>query len=164
MLRPPQSASRSQMALFYIFACIVTGRRSQTQRPLTHQSKMLLYSAAPHHTKVLSLHLSPPLLLSFVLFPLFLHFLSSSSFTKHTPLCFLFVSVQTLSDMPSSSLRSPSFFLLSVPLPRLHLQPHPLYLLQLRALSSTQGCRLQSHSLVSKAKLNRAQHVVRLVF
>lgn len=39
------------MALFYIFGCMDTGRCSQTQRPLTHQSKKHLYSAAPHHTR-----------------------------------------------------------------------------------------------------------------
>lgn len=75
------------MALFSISGHMDTGRCSQTQRPLTHQSKKLLCSAAPHHTKVLSFSTS------FVLFLLLFHFPSLSSFTKHKPPLLLFHSL-----------------------------------------------------------------------
>ena len=107
------------MALFYIFGCIDTGSCSQTQRPLTHQSKKLLCSAAPHHAKVLSLLLSLHLLCA--LSP-------TSSFSElillHTTQSsrgFLPPSVQSLSNSPNLPLYSHSpLFLFTLLLPCLH--------------------------------------------
>lgn len=117
------------MALFYIFGRIDTGSCSQTPRPLTHQSKELLCSAAPHHTKLISL-------------PLSLHLLCAPSPTSFSELILLHkmqfcldslpFSAQSFSDLPTLSLSSHSLFLFNVLLPCLHLHPLPLYPLQLR--------------------------------
>ncbi len=145
------------MALFYIFGRIDTGRCSQTQRPLTHQSKRLLYSAAPHHTKVLSLQLSLHLLCA--LSPtssfselILLHKVQSS--LASPPL-----SVQSFSDLPTSFLPSHSLFLLNALLPCLHSHPLPLYPLQTKILffSPSIQQRAGSHSGVKlRTKQNTA--------
>lgn len=133
LFSPPLSSSCSQMALFYISGCIDTGSCSQTQRPLTHQSKKLLCSAAPHHTKVISV-------------PLSLHLLCALSPTSFSELILLHkiqscldslpFSVQSFSDWPTLPRPSHSLFLFNVLLPCLRLHPLPLYPLQLRFSSS----------------------------
>lgn len=94
------------MALFYIFGCIDTGSCSQTQRPLTHQSKKLLCSAAPHHAKVLSLLLSLHLLCALSPTSSFSELILLN--TTQSSLGSLPPSVQSLSDSPNLPLYSHS--------------------------------------------------------
>lgn len=114
------SNARSQMALFYMCGC----RCSQSQRPLTHQSKKFLYSAAPLHSKGLFLS---PLLLCFLLL---LFWAYPFSQYKNLPCLFLSpFSVVAFLDLPSFSVTS-SFYLISCYLLstsiRLPLYPSPL--------------------------------------
>lgn len=119
------SNARSQMALFYMCGCRYAGSRcSQSQRPLTHQSKKFLYSAAPLHSKGLFLS---PLLLCFLLL---LFWAYPFSQYKNLPCLFLSpFSVVAFLDLPSFSVTS-SFYLISCYLLstsiRLPLYPSPL--------------------------------------
>lgn len=119
------SNARSQMALFYMCGCRYAGSRcSQSQRPLTHQSKKFLYSAAPLHSKGLFLS---PLLLCFLLL---LFWAYPFSQYKNLPCLFLSpFSVVAFLDLPSFSVTS-SFYLISCYLLstsiRLPLYPAPL--------------------------------------
>lgn len=155
-------AACSQMALFYISGHMDTGRCSQSQRPLTHQSKTLLYSAAPHHTKVpflfLSLSRSPRPLFTFLLL---FHFPSLSSFTQHKPALLLCLGpiLFRLAHFTRSARHSP-FFPLSFPATLSPLPSPPTSSIATHILllfPSKQHGRNQGRIPVLYSKLNKTQ-------
>lgn len=149
----------SQMALFYISACIHTGSCSQPQRPFTHQSKKLLCCCSPSPHQVSSL-------------PLALHILCAFSPTSSFSQLILHHKIQSCPDslppppnhfhtcplypVPSHSLFLQVFYIL---LHCLHLHGHTFNPSRLRFYFP-----LLRYTATESSVLKSNEHVLRLLF